>query len=157
MDLIKKNNSKFRSVWFDGDFYYKLWDFSDPNWLEAHVGLLDTYAPGLVDSYSCNDNCMTLKMNIVEGRLANTFEHTQEFFNKVYSACVKDLDRTTPYAHGDWALSNMIITPADEVVFIDWDNINLFPRKGAMIKMHLDLKSAFGKKFERYLNDSTSV
>ena len=157
MVLIKENKSKFRSVHFDGEFYYKSWNFSDSSWLEAHVELLNTYAPEIVNSYSCNKDRMPLKMNVIEGKLASTFDHTQEFFDKIYSACIKDLERTRPYAHGDWVLSNMIITPDDKVVFIDWDNINLFPRKGAMIKMHLDLKSAFGEKFEGFLNDTTSI
>ena len=157
MVLIKENKAMFRSVHFDGEFYYKSWNFVDPDWLAAHVKLLNQYAPGLVNSYLYSNDCMTIKMNIVEGKLASTFEHTQEFFNKIYSACIKDLKKTSPYAHGDWVLSNMIITPDDKVVFIDWDNINLFPRKGAMIKMHLDLQSAFGDKFERFLNDTTSI
>lgn len=157
MDLIKENKAMFRSVYFDGEFYYKSWDFSDAAWLVAHVELLNKYAAGLVNSYSYSNDHMSIKMNIVEGKLANTFEHTQEFFDRIYSACIKDLERTSPYAHGDWVLSNMIITPDDKVVFIDWDNINLFPRKGAMVKMHLDLQSAFGNKFERFLNDTTSI
>lgn len=156
MDLIKENKSKFREVWFDGEFYYKKWNFSDINWLKAHTALLNKYATGLVDSYSATDSSMILKMNIIEGKLASKFEHTQDFFNKIYSACINNLDKTSPYAHGDWVLTNMIITPDANVVFIDWDNINLFPRKCAIIKMHMDLQSAFGIKFERFLNDSTS-
>lgn len=157
MDLIKENKAMFRSVYFDGEFYYKSWNFSDADWLVAHVELLNKYAPGLINSYSYSNDRMSIKMNIVEGKLASTFEHTQEFFDKIYSACIKDLERTRPYAHGDWVLSNMIITPDDKVVFIDWDNINLFPRKGAMVKMHLDLQSAFGNKFEGFLNDTASI
>jgi hypothetical protein len=157
MVLIKETKSKFREVWYDGEYYYKKWNFVDISWLEVHVSLLDKYAKGLVAGYNFKNDSMTIKMNPVEGTLASKFDHTQDFFNKIYFACIKDLDRTSPYAHGDWALSNMIITPKDEVIFIDWDNINLFPRKGAMIKMHLDLKSAFGDNFERYLNDTTSV
>jgi RIO-like serine/threonine protein kinase len=157
MDLIKETTSKFREVWHDGEYYYKTWNFVDRAWLEAHVKLLDIYAEGLVVDYLFKENSMTIKMNTIEGTLASTFEHTQEFFDMIYSACIKDLDRTAPYAHGDWVLSNMIITPKENVVFIDWDNINLFPKKGAIMKMHLDLKSAFGDKFERFLNDPASV
>lgn len=157
MDLIKETKSKFREVWYDGTFYYKTWKFLDCAWLSAHIKLLNTYAHGLVAGYSCSNNSMTLKMNIVEGKLASTFDQTQEFFDKIYSACLKDLDRTKPYAHGDWVLTNMIITKNNQVKFIDWDNINLFPRKGAIIKMHLDLKSAFGDNFERFMDGNTSV
>ena len=157
MDLIKENKAMFRSVHFDGEFYYKSWNFSDADWLVAHVELLNTYTPEIVNSYSCSKDRMTLKMNVIEGKLASTFDHTQEFFDKIYSACIKDLERTRPYAHGDWVLSNMIITKDNVVKFIDWDNINLFPRKRAMMKMHLDLQSAFGDKFERFLNDTSSI
>lgn len=157
MDLIKETPSKFREVWYDGEYYYKTWNFVDRAWLKAHAELLDIYAKGLVVDYLFRENSMTLKMNTIEGTLASTFEHTQEFFDKIYTACINDLDKTSPYAHGDWVLTNMIITPQNKVVFIDWDNINLFPRKGAIMKMHLDLKSAFGDNFERFLNDSTSI
>lgn len=157
MVLIKETKSKFREVWYDGEYYYKKWNFVDSRWLEAHIELLDRYAKGLIAGYTFEKDSMTIKMKPVEGKLASTFDHTQEFFDKIYTACIHDLNRTAPYAHGDWVLTNMIITPTDEVVFIDWDNINLFPRKSAIMKMHLDLKSAFGDNFERYLNDSTSV
>lgn len=157
MLLIKETKSKFREVWYDGEYYYKTWKFVDKRWLEAHVKLLDICAEDLVADYTFQENSMTLKMNKIEGTLANTYKHTQEFFNMIYSACLKDLDRTSPYAHGDWVLSNMIITKDNEVKFIDWDNVNLFPRKGAIMKIHMDLKSAFDNNFERFLNDSTSI
>jgi RIO-like serine/threonine protein kinase len=157
MDLIKENKFKKRAVFFDGQNYYKTWYFKDLLWLEHHVELLKIYAPEIYNDYSYTENTMTLKMNVIKGTLANTFKHDQDFFNKIYTACIENINTTAPYAHGDWVLSNIVITPDDKVKFIDWDNINAFPREGAIIKLHLDLESAFGDKFKDFLNDATGI
>lgn len=157
MVLIKENKFKKRAVFYDGKFYYKTWYFKDLTWLKEHVRLLEIYVPEIVDSYSFTDDTMTLKMHEIEGTVASTFEHTQEFFNKIYTACISSMEQTAPYMHGDWVLSNMIITNDGTVKFIDWDNLNVFPKSGAMMKLHMDLESAFGEKFKRFLDDTASV
>lgn len=157
MDLIKENKFKKRAVFFDGKKYYKTWYFNDVRWLIEHISFLNKYAPGLVHDYTSTDNSMTLIMNEVKGTPANTFDHTDKFIDKIYKACVKNIEETAPWVHGDWVLSNIIITDTDEVKFIDWDNINLYPKDAAIEKLHMDLESAFGEKFKRYLNDTSSI
>lgn len=157
MILIKENKTKKRAVFYDGKFYYKTWYFKDLEWFETHVRLLKTYSPEIFNDSWHTDNTMTIKMNEIKGCLASTMHHSKDFFDKIYTACIANIDKTTPYMHGDWVLSNMIITADNEVKFIDWDNINIFPKDKALSKLHSDLASAFGKNFKRFLNDGTSV
>lgn len=157
MILIKENKSKKRAVFYDGEFYYKTWYFKDLNWFNEYIRLLKIYSPEILNDTWYTDNTMTLKMNEIKGYPANTVEHSAEFFNKIYMACISNMNKTEPYMHGDWVLSNMIITTDGEVKFIDWDNIDIFPKDKALLKLHSDLESAFGENFKRFLNDSSSI
>lgn len=157
MILIKENKSKKRSVFYDGNYYYKTWHFLDIKWLENHVKLLSVYAPEILDEYSCTNNSMTLKMKEIKGTLVSSIIHSQELFNAVYSACQTNIENTYPYAHGDWVLSNMIITDQKEIKFVDWDNLSLSSKENSLLKMHKDLKSAFESKFKKFLYDSSSI
>lgn len=157
MELVKTNNFKKRSVFYDGKFYYKVWHFNDISWLQNHVSLLKEYAPNLVVDYYSDKNSMTLVMNKIIGRPANTYAHTTEFIDFIYNACIKNINETGPYKHGDWVLSNMIVDKDNNVQFIDWDNINVFGHNGAIKKLHFDLESAFGENFKRYLDDTASI
>lgn len=157
MDLIKENKFKKRAVFFDGEFYYKTWYFKDLTWLKEHTRLLEIYAPEIVDSYTFTDYTMTLKMNIIEGKIASECSHTFDFIDKIYKACIKNIDQTSPYLHGDWVLSNIVVSPTNDIKFIDWDNLSLHPRHSAIEKLHSDLESSFGEKFKRYLNDTAGI
>lgn len=156
MILIKENKEKKRAVFYDGQFYYKVWHYVDAGWFNEHIELLKKYSPELIADYSIDKDSMTLKMNKVKGKPGYEFEPTLKFIDMIYKACIKNMIYTSPYMHGDWVLSNMIIDD-DKVKFIDWDNLRIMNEADAMAKLHSDLKSAFVNDFERYLNDSASV
>ena len=156
MILIKENKEKKRAVFYDGQFYYKIWNFVDTNWFNNHVNLLEKYSPDLVADFFISENSMTLKMHEIKGKLGNEFAPTLEFIDMIYKACIRNMNLTSPYMHGDWVLSNMIIDD-NKVKFIDWDNLRIMSEDDAIAKLHSDLKSAFVNDFERYLNDSAGV
>lgn len=156
MILIKENREKKRSVFYDGKYYYKVWYYIDNLWFTNHIELLKKYAPNLIVSSFISDTSMTLKMNKVKGKLANEFEPNLKFIDLIYNSCIKNMQDTKPYMHGDWVLSNMIIDN-NKVTFIDWDNLQIIDETSAMLKLHSDLKSAFVNDFEGYLNDRSSI
>lgn len=156
MILVKENKSKKRQVFYDGNFYYKKWLFSDPIWLEDHYNILLELCPYLPYNFYYDSASMTLVTNKIQGSLASQQEHTRSFINFIYDSCIDNIIETSPYYHGDWSLSNMIISN-NTVIFIDWDNVNYYPRDAAIEKLHHDLSSAFGDKFLRKLNDSASI
>jgi len=147
MDLIKENKQKKRSVYKLEDRYRKVWHFSDPHWLEEHVDLVEEVNPGYIIGQHCDDNEMYIDMLPIEGTPASQFQHTSEFMKKIYHFCIDNINETSPYAHGDWVLSNIIIN-GDKMTLVDWDNVNLYPPHMVLEKMQDDLKSAFGDKFD---------
>jgi len=152
MDLIKENKQKKRAVFKDGETYKKVWYIKDVNWIETHVSLLKQFVPGYVKQYGWTEDTMWLTMNPIAGIPASKFEHTPEFIRKVYAFCLENIRETKPYAHGDWVLSNIIVN-GDTMQMCDWDNFNIWPANDIKTKLHSDLRSAFGDKF----NDATGI
>jgi RIO-like serine/threonine protein kinase len=147
MLLIKENKQKKRQTWKLDDSYKKIWLFNDLNWLETHVSIVNKVFPNYIREYGSNNDSMWLILNIIPGVLANQFEHTPEFIEKIYNFCLFNIQSTAPYVHGDWVLSNMIVNN-DKITMCDWDNVNIYPKKEILNKLHHDLKSAFGSKFK---------
>jgi RIO-like serine/threonine protein kinase len=147
MDLIKENKQKRRSVYKLEDRYRKVWSFTDQDWLDDHISMLEDLMPGFVLDYKCSDTEMYIDYKIIPGTPASKFEHTPEFMKKIYNFCLDNINETQPYAHGDWVLSNIIVDD-DKLTLIDWDNVNLYPPHLILEKLHDDLKSAFGDKFD---------
>lgn len=123
MQLIKTNKRKKRSVYFDGEFYYKVWNYSKPEWIDQHVQLVDRFAPGLIVDYSYTDCKMKIVLNRIPGETAFSVRHSESWMKRIHEACVQNLTETYPYAHCDWVLSNVIITPDSQIRLIDWDNL----------------------------------
>ena len=147
MDLIKENKQKKRAVYKTDVGYRKVWYVKDIVWLKKHIELLNEYVPNYVLDYGYNEKTMWLDLNCIPGVPASTFEHTKEFVEKIYKFCLQNIEQTQPYAHGDWVLSNIIID-GDNIKMCDWDNLNLWPKSDIKKKLHSDLKSAFGDKFD---------
>ena len=143
MELIRTNQEKERSVFFDKDHYVKAWGNITPKWIGEHVQLLKEIVPGYVKSYGGN----WISFNIVPGIPASEFEHTPEFVDRIYNFCLENIKQTAPYVHGDWALSNMIID-GDNIRMVDWDNLGIYPEDEVYAKLHEDMKSAFGDLFQ---------
>ena len=154
MDLIKKNIEKGRSVYFDNGHYVKSWTSRTPAWIKEHVELLNKMVPDFIIDHGDN----WIRYCSIEGKLANTFEHTDEFIRKIYNFCLESIKQTHPYVHGDWVLSNIIVKDDGSFVLIDWDNLGIYPEDEYMSKLHRDLISAFGEdKFKGIINDTASV
>lgn len=145
MELIKRNEEKKRSVFFTGTSYVKSWDNVTPQWVSDHVKLLKTMVPGFVIDYGEN----WIEYNIIKGTPANTVPHTDEYCKTIYDYCLQQIESTKPYVHGDWVLSNMIITDRG-IRMIDWDNLGIYDETLVKEKLERDLISAFGKeRFDR--------
>lgn len=145
MDLIKRNDEKKRSVFFTGHSYVKAWSDTTSQWVSDHVRLLNELVPGFVIEYGGN----WIEYKVIEGTLASTMEHTDEYCKSIYDFCLGQIESTKPFVHGDWVLSNMIIT-ADGIKMIDWDNVGIYDENLVKEKLEKDLISAFGKeRFDR--------
>ena len=117
MILIKENTDKTRAVYKLADGRYrKVWSTVDEKALKLH------------------------------GETADTVKPTQEFIDKIYEFCLGNINTTYPYAHGDWSLSNIILTD-DDVSIVDWDNVAVSDPKDVIQKLHNDLKLGFGDDF----------
>lgn len=157
MILIKENFQKKRQTWKADNFYRKVWQFIDLVWLEHHRELLDQVVPNYVLDVGYDDKSMWIDYKIIPGIPASQFEHTDEFIKNIYDFCLKNIEETKPYVHGDWVLSNIIVD-GGSIRMCDWDNLNIYPREEILKKLHKDLKSAFGEKFDKVIqHDSTSI
>ena len=157
MILVKNNIQKKRQTWKSENFYRKVWFIKDPVWLNFHVGLLNKVIPDYVLDYGIDDEKMWIDYKIIEGIPASTFEHTDQFIRRIYEFCLDNIQKTKPYVHGDWVLSNIIINN-DHIQMCDWDNVNIYPIDEVMKKLHKDMLSAFGERFTQVTeNDSSSI
>ncbi len=156
MELIKENLFKKRSVYKSNDFIRKYWHDKKLDWLQQHVYIVQQFAPDLILRSGQDYTGVYIDMKIVQGKMASTFPHTNEFITRIYNFCLKNIEETKPFFHGDWTLSNMIID-GDTITMIDWDNIGIYPVDDVMKKLKNDMMSAFGDRFLEVINDSTSV
>lgn len=149
MELIKRNDMKKRSVFYKDNKYVKVWDDIEPQWIVEHVRLLNKLIPNYVIDHGNN----YIIFNDIKGLPANKFEHTDEFIRNIYKFCLENIEQTKPYVHGDWVLSNIIICPDNTYKLVDWDNVGIYNEIEYMNKLHSDLRSAFGDRF----NDATGI
>ena len=149
MELIKQNTEKQRSVFYQDNKYIKAWDNVKPQWIVEHVRLLNKLIPHYVVEYGGN----WIAFNEIKGTPASKFEHTDEFIRNIYKFCLDSIEQTKPYVHGDWVLSNIIVCPDNTYKLVDWDNVGIYSETEYMNKLHSDLRSAFGERF----NDATGI
>lgn len=155
MILIKENLQKKRQTWKTDNFYRKVWLFVDTVWLDHHLDLLNQVVPNYVLDSGYDDKSMWIDYNIIPGITASKFEHTDDFIKNIYAFCLRNIEETKPYVHGDWVLSNIIID-GENIQMCDWDNLNIYPRDEILKKLHKDLESAFGKKFNEVIKDDSA-
>ena len=147
MILIKENNDKTRAVYkLDDGRYRKVWSTVDEKALKLHVELLNKFMPHWVIDSGITTQSMYIDTLPILGETADTVKPTQEFIDKIYEFCLGNINTTYPYAHGDWSLSNIILTD-DDVSIVDWDNVAVSDPKDVIAKLHSDLTLAFGDKF----------
>jgi len=147
MVLIKSTPEKKRKVFELDDCYRKTWDFKDVQTLEKHVSIMKGIWPDYILRYGWTDDTMWIDFKKINGTEASKLEHTKEFVKKVYEFCLENIKKTSPYAHYDWVLSNIIVN-GDEMFLIDWDNVGIYSYEDVQKKLLSDLKSAFGDKFD---------
>lgn len=142
MILIRHNKEKQRSVYFCDTYYRKVWSNIDPAWIKNHVDLLNEVVPGFVLRFG-ND---WIDYRIIKGIPASELPQTQELLEKIYKFCLEQNEKTKPFYHGDWTLSNIIVD-GDTMTMIDWDNLGRYREEEVLNKLHADLKSAFGNLY----------
>lgn len=150
MILVKENTIKQRKVYYTGHSYIKVWDNKSTQWVKEHVRILDIVVPNYVISSGYN----YIEYKVVEGKTANTFEHTDKFIDNIYKFCIGQIEDTLPFVHGDWVLSNIVIND-NNITMIDWDNVGIYPKVEAYDKLYSDLYSQFGERFKKY--DTASI
>lgn len=143
MELIKLNKEKHRSVFFNGTHYIKVWENNNAVWINKHVNLLKVFVPNYVVDHGEN----WISYNAIPGIQASKLPHTLEFVNFIYKSCLKQIESTKPWYHGDWALSNIFIDK-NNIYMIDWDNLDQYPENEVYSKLNKDMKSAFGDLFQ---------
>lgn len=156
MILIKENKQKKRQTYKLDDRYRKVWSLVDLEWLTSHIDLLKKVVPDYVLDYGYDSSTMWIDYKIIPGILASDVEHTDEFIKKVYNFCLHNIEETAPYVHGDWVLSNILID-GNRMTMCDWDNLSIYPKESVIKKLHKDLRSAFGERFDKVIYDSASI
>lgn len=150
MILVKANNEKGRRVFYKDGKYIKIWYNVKPQWIVEHVRLLRHFVSyDYVHEYGGN----WISFNEIEGTPASKLEHTDSFIKQIYQYCLDNIEETKPYVHGDWVLSNIIVCPDNTFKLIDWDNIGIYSENEYMNKLHSDLRSSFGERF----NDAAGI
>ena len=144
MELIRENKEKQRATFFCGDRYRKEWYNVSATWIRNHVQLLNKLVPDYVLGFG--DNWIEYK--IIPGVPASTLSHSPEFVNRVYRFCLDSIAETSPYVHGDWSLSNIIVN-GDTLKLCDWDNLGIYPMDEVKAKLISDLTNAFGTAFQQ--------
>jgi RIO-like serine/threonine protein kinase len=149
MKLIRENKEKQRRTYFCEDRYKKVWDNTTPAWISEHVELLKKHVPGYVLDFGTN----WIDYTIIPGVPASTLSHSPEFINRVYQFCLDSIVETSPYVHGDWTLSNILVD-GDTLRLCDWDNLGVYPVDEVKAKLISDLTSAFGTAFQQCTQQS---
>jgi RIO-like serine/threonine protein kinase len=149
MKLIRENKEKQRKTYFCEDRYKKVWDNTTSDWISEHVRLLKKHVPGYVLDYGSN----WIDYAIIPGVPASTLSHSPEFINKVYQFCLDSIVETSPYVHGDWTLSNILVD-GNKLRLCDWDNLGVYPMDEVKAKLISDLTSAFGTAFQKCTQQS---
>lgn len=148
MELIKENKEKKRAVFSLNDSTVrKYWYENSIDWVTDHVKILETVVPEYVIGYGLDQRGVFADFKKLSGIPASTIPHTEEFIKQIYNFCLENIQSTQPYVHGDWVLSNIIVD-GDIMSMCDWDNLNIYPKEETIKKLHSDLRSAFGKKFD---------
>ena len=147
MELIKDNILKNRKVYKLHGKYRKEWSVVNFDLLEKHVSIMNKIHPGYILNYGKTNNIMWLEVAAIDGVLASTIPHTDEFVDQIVKFCLDNIRQTYPYAHGDWVLSNIIKDHNGLFHLIDWDNVDIYPIDIILQKLNQDLTSAFGDKF----------
>ena len=144
MDLIKQNTEKKRAVFLkDSDTIRKFWYDKKSSWIQQHASTLEKIEPGYVKHIG--ENYIDFTRYI--GRPASELKHTPEFVSEVCKFCVSQIQNTSPYAHGDWVLSNIIVD-GNTMRMVDWDNVGIYDTEQVYEKLRSDLHSAFGDLFD---------
>jgi RIO-like serine/threonine protein kinase len=149
MKLIRENKEKQRATYFCKDRYRKVWRNTTPAWIKEHVQLLKQHVPGYVLNFGDN----WIEYSIIPGVPASTLSHSPEFVDKIYKFCLDSIIETSPYVHGDWSLSNILVD-GDKLRLCDWDNLGIYPMTDVRAKLISDLTNAFGTSFQQYTQQS---
>jgi RIO-like serine/threonine protein kinase len=147
MILLRENKLKKREVWKLDSCIQKKWYARDIEWIENHVNILNVLIPDYVISYGKKDNCVYINFKILQGIPVNELPFSEGLMFKVYEFCLENIRNTSPYVHGDWALSNMLLDN-NKITLCDWDNVGIYPKNKVIAKLNSDLSSAFGSFFK---------
>lgn len=156
MRLVKENTVKRRVVYEDHRYFKKYWLDKSFEWVINHVKILDIVMPNYVQGFGHDGTGVYILFSKLPGIPADTFEHTPQFCSRIYQYCRALNERTQPYYHGDWVLSNILID-GDNIYMCDWDNVGKHSINDVNEKMYADLESAFGTLFEEIYDDAASI
>lgn len=148
LTLIKTNNEKRRTVYVDDTYIRKIWEDPVLDRVTAMVQRLHTVMPGYVIKFGECESQVYLDVKKIKGVPASTMPHTDQFIKQIYNFCIDNIQQTWPYAHYDWALSNIIVD-GDTMTMCDWDNIAEYTNEEIVAKLDEDLESAFGERYRQ--------
>lgn len=149
--LVKSNISRKREVWLLNDRYRKIWRYLRLDLLTRHVRLVNLAFPGYIIDHGYDQEHMWVDYRIIEGVRVDTLLLDDEKILKIYNFCLKNIRETAPFYHGDWNLSNIIVNE-DNFTLVDWDTINTDTEDKMLIKMHFDLRSSIGSRFDKFID-----
>lgn len=152
--LIKRNIKKGREVYKINNGYLKRYACNGRyglSWLENHIQDLNIVNPGYVLDYGSEKDHVWIKVKALPGKPAGEFERTDEFIKSVIEFCKRNYKETYPYAHFDWAISNILIDN-NQMYLCDWDNLSkYYSEQEVQDKMYNNLYKPFGEKINAYI------
>lgn len=151
MKLIKSTLPRKREVWLLNDRYRKIWRYSKIDLLERHVTLVNLAFPNYILDHGYDSESMWVDYKIIDGCRADMLSINDDLIKTIYQFCLEHIMKTAPFYHGDWNLSN-IIMDGDNITMVDWDDINTDSQDQMLIKMHFDLRSSIGPRFDKFID-----
>lgn len=153
MMLVKKNEKKGREVYKINNLYLKKYYLKDERWLKSHVNKLTKVVPDYLLDYGVEPEYVWIKVKELSGKPAGEFDRTDEFVKLIVEFCQNNYRETYPYAHGDWAISNILID-GDKIHMCDWDGLSIYPEEWVYQKMYNSLLKPFGHRIDDYMKQS---
>ena len=102
--------------------YIKVFNYFSQFFWETHPMLLDKYYPNYLINKEHDEKSMTITYKEIEGnRISKDKLQDLNALDRLYTWCVSEIQRTTPYSHGDWHPKNILTKDYQTFNMIDFD------------------------------------
>ena len=152
LELVKEVQSEHgvRKTYYNKDkkVFVKIFDWVNDEFYRSHIKIMKKYYRGVLVDHKKDDSSMQFTYIKIKGVNSKTVVNNNEMLTKLYYFVLKELNRTWPYYHSDWAVSNILYNEVtDKFYLIDWTTIEKGASKAECLsKINRDLREGFGEK-----------